>query len=174
MARAWHAFRFVAGMDDVRKLLKVIRHFDTAMLVTHDPAGGLRARPLSLAGHDPDGTLWFFTAHDSGKVWELAEDARTAVVMQGRRRYVSLSGFSELVSDRPKIRKLWRESFRPWFPNGPEDATAALLRVKPERAEFWDMSGLSGVQNRLRTLGALLRRKRASDGDTSFHRKVFV
>lgn len=39
-------------------------------------------------------------------------------------------------------------------------------------AEYWDLSGLSGVRYVADALGAMVRRQRASDdGDASYHQK---
>ena len=45
-----------------RKLVDLIRHFDTAMLVTESMQGGLHSRPLAVAEAGPDGSLAFSTA----------------------------------------------------------------------------------------------------------------
>ncbi|MCA9595133.1 MAG: pyridoxamine 5'-phosphate oxidase family protein, partial [Myxococcales bacterium] len=50
--------------NETSHLLDVVSQFETAMLVTHDLSGMLRARPMSIAEVEKNGTLWFFTAHD--------------------------------------------------------------------------------------------------------------
>lgn len=50
--------------DDEKKakLIALIRHFDTAMLVTQSSKGGLHSRPLAVAEAGQDGPLSFSTA----------------------------------------------------------------------------------------------------------------
>ena len=54
-----------ASNDKLRELLD---DFDAAMLVTRRPDGSLRSRPMAVADLDADGTLWFLTQADSGKM----------------------------------------------------------------------------------------------------------
>jgi len=53
-------------------------------------------------------------------------------------RYVSVSGTATLVRDRGTIERLWDQLYRAWFPQGVDDPELALLRVRVERAEYWD------------------------------------
>lgn len=108
------------------RLSELLDEFDTAMLVTRAADGRLRARPLSFAG-EHDGRLFFSTAADSPKVAELEDDARVAVTMQDRARYVSISGTAEVSDDRALVDRLWRESWRVWFPGGKDDPALRLL-----------------------------------------------
>jgi len=62
------------------------------MLVTQSIQGGLHSQPLAVADTGPDGSLSFSTAIESPKVAELEEDPRVYVVMQDRKRFVSVTG----------------------------------------------------------------------------------
>jgi general stress protein 26 len=157
----------------IDRLTEILSHFDTAMLVTHDEDGGIRARPLTVADHDADGSLWFFTASESGKTLEIRRDASVAVVMQDERRFVSVSGVARLDSSHERLKQLWRESFRPWFPGGPDDRSAIAVHVEPIAAEIWDLTGSKGMAYALHALRALVSRNRAdTPPDASFHVKV--
>ena len=49
-----------------------------------------------------------------------------------------MSGGSTLIYDRAKIEELWSAACKPWFPEGKDDPSLALLRVDVDDAEFWD------------------------------------
>ncbi len=68
------------------------------------------------------------------------------VCQKDHSRYLSLSGSAELVSSPAKVRELWKESYRSWFPRGAEDPELVLIAVRPEEAEYWDNRGLNGVR----------------------------
>lgn len=123
----------------------LVRDFDTAMLVTHTPDGGLRARPMAVAAVDAGGDLWFSTGMHSGKTGELVVDDHVAVVLQDGRRFVSVSGRARVVVDVARARELWRESWRPFFPGGPTDPELVLVHVHASEAELWDRRGLRGL-----------------------------
>lgn len=149
---------------------ELIDSFSTAMLVTHAPDGQLHARPLSIAQRDNDGALWFVTARPSGKVHEVEDDARVSVVLQAPHRFVSITGTAHRVDDSRKIKALWRESFRPWFPKGKDDPNITALRVDMTSAEYWDLAGINGVKYVADALKALVKGSSASDAaDTRYH-----
>ena len=129
--------------EHVRKL---IAGFDTAMLVTRTLDGAMRARPLSIADKAGDGTMYFSTAIESGKVHELEQDSRVAVVLQGSGKYVSLTGEAHIQRDRALIQQLWSESWRVWFPDGPDDPSLTLLVFEPQEADYWDAAGGTGLK----------------------------
>jgi hypothetical protein len=50
------------------------------------------------------------------------------------------------VCDREKLRSVWQERWRIWFPGGADDPQAVLLQVTAESGEFWDRGGLKAVK----------------------------
>jgi general stress protein 26 len=53
--------------------------------------------------------------------------------------YVTLLGTATVVTDLDQRRHHWREAFRPFWPDGPEDHDYALIRFEPERIEVMHM-----------------------------------
>src|SRR5262245_28734143 len=119
--------------------VELLRKFHSAMLVTATGTGEMHARPMALAEVMEDGRVWFITASDSPKVHEIENDAHVSITAQdGDSCFVALSGRAELVHDVTRVKQLWREPFRAWFPGGPSDPTIELIAVTPERGEYWD------------------------------------
>jgi general stress protein 26 len=139
-------------------LREIIDSFDTAMLVTRAPDGGLRSRPLAIADAEPDGELYFATHIDSGKIDEIEADARVNVSMQGKTKFVSVTGRARIERDRTLIARLWEDSWRIWFPQGKDDPGLCLLHIEPEEAEYWDNSGARGLRFLFDAAKALLQR----------------
>jgi len=150
------------------RLSKLVSQFDTAMLVTRT-GDGMRARPLSIADRQPDGTIYFSTAIESPKVHELEADPHVDVVMQDGRRFVSVSGTASIVRDRALIAQLWKPSWAVWFPKGPDDPSLCLLRVDPSEAAYWDMTGTVGVRYILEMAKAFVTRTRPPSDDDLRH-----
>ena len=128
------------------RLHELVSKFSTAMLVTRTREGGMRGRPLAIAGKRNDGGLYFSTAIESPKVDELEADAHVAVTMQDGRRFVSLSGVARLVQERALIEELWAEDWKVWFPKGKDDPSLAILVIEPREAAYWDTSGTTGLR----------------------------
>lgn len=126
---------------DIEKLRELIKGIRVAMLTTTDTDGHLRSRPMMTQDADKfDGDVWFFTDHDSAKIGEIERDRHVNVSYSDpdSQRYVSLSGTASLLRDQAKARELWSPIAKGWYPDGPEDPKLALLRVRVEKAEYWD------------------------------------
>jgi general stress protein 26 len=123
-----------------RKLRKLLKGFRVAMLTTVGPGGTLRSRPMVTARAQTDGDVWFLTRAGTPKVGEVEENHRVNVgyASNERGRYVSLSGTASLVRDPQQVADLWRKRHRKWFPEGKQDPDLAAMRVRIERAEYWD------------------------------------
>ena len=116
-----------------------------ALLTTADRDGGLHTRPVQTLHADSDGTLWFFTDWRSPKADELQHDVRVSLgyADPARNTYVAISGSGSLLRDVRKAKQLWNIEQRAYYPEGPDDARLAVLRVTLERAEYWIAPGLT-------------------------------
>jgi general stress protein 26 len=158
-------------MEPRARLSELLEKFDTAMLVTRTSDGRLRARPLSFAG-ELEGRLYFSTSVDSPKVAELQNEPRVAITLQDRLRYVSISGVAQIRDDRALVARLWRESWRVWFPGGKADPTLRILSVEPEAAEYWDQSGPHGLTHLAEMVRAYVTGSKPASGASSEDVKV--
>jgi general stress protein 26 len=137
----------MASMTDPKAAFDdVLAHFETAMLVTHTPEGEIRARPMALADAGADGDLWFITSVDSPKAEEIRTDQHVAASFQSKSRYLSITGRAEIVRDPARIRSLWNESYKAWFPKGADDPSIALVHLIALRGEYWDSHGVRGIE----------------------------
>lgn len=151
--------------DPKEHLHDVITHFDEAMLITRTREDGLHARPMVIAHAEGDGSLWFVTPVDSGKVDEMLEDPRTSVTMQGGGRYLAASGQAQIVRDPAQIARLWKPTWKPWFPEGKDDPSLVLIHLATERAEYWDRAGAKGIAYVFEAAKAMAQGRRAGQGD---------
>lgn len=129
--------------EQIEKVSDLLKDFSTAILITHDSAGTIHARPMAIADLTEPCDLWFITKDESAKVHEIESDTRVQVVgqMDGT-IYFSLAGRASLVRDRARIEAVWKESLRVWFPEGKTDPHLVLIHVIPDRAEYWDNHGI--------------------------------
>lgn len=133
--------------DNRTHFVELLKQFDTAMLVTHAEGDQIRARPMEVARIDDDGTVWFISGKDSGKIHEIADDQQISVVCQNdRKAYLSLSALARVIRDRAVIAELWQESFQVWFPGGKDDPNIALIAARPEQGEYWDNEGFRKIE----------------------------
>ena len=57
----------------------------------------------------------------------------------GRDAYVSVGGEARVVDDRAKKEQLWSKLAEAWFPDGVDDPELALVEVRIDHAEYWDV-----------------------------------
>jgi len=127
--------------DSLEKLREMIKDIDFCMLTTIDEQGDPHSRPMSSNGDiDPNGDIWFFTGASSHKVSEIENSPKVNVSFADPKnhRYVSVTGSAQLTRDAKKIEELWRPEFKMWFPKGKDDPEIALMRIRLEKAEYWD------------------------------------
>jgi general stress protein 26 len=122
---------------DLVRLGELIADMRMAMLTSAGDDGALVSCPMEALEMDGEGALWFFTDLRS----DLAERLRAVNLSfadEARGTYVSLSGRGEIAKDSVRIDRLWKLRDRAAFPEGPRSRHLALLKVVPEKAEFWD------------------------------------
>ena len=126
--------------DQIDHLKDLIDGIRIAMLTTVDDDGAPWSRPMAIQEREFDGDLWFFTSADSEKIEHIERNARVGVSFSkpSDNEYVVMAGTASVSNDRDKIRELWSEPARAWFPDGPDSPTLRLIRVAADRAEYWD------------------------------------
>jgi general stress protein 26 len=127
-----------AAKKKVRELIKDAR---IAMLATRGEDGFFHARPMATSKAEFDGTLWFLTDERTHKVDQLEADSEVLVTYtdDSKQSYVSLAGQGAIVRDRAKLKELWSEPARAWFPKGLEDPNLVAMRIDVAIAEYWDV-----------------------------------
>ena len=125
---------------DRRKVWELIKDINIALLVTTSKEGPLHGRPMAAMNKEFNGELWFASRDGTPKLNEIAEHTQVLLAYSEPKsqNYVSVSGSARIVHDKEKVKELWSEPVRVWFPQGPEDPNIALICVKVESAEYWD------------------------------------
>lgn len=144
--------------------IELLKDFKTATLITLGLGGGLHGRPMAIGRIEDDGTIWFLSDIQSGKITELASDTRALVSLTDSDKYVVMTGEVELVRDTEKAKALWKEAFRAWF-KGPDDPALTLLRFEPDEGEYWNNAGAQGIKQAFRAAKAYVTGERLRDTD---------
>lgn len=145
---------------DLKRLRKLIKGARVAMLTTVGPDGTLRSRPMATLKAPFEGDVWFFTRATAPKADEIRDNDRVNVSFSDGddNRYLSISGTASLVRDTARLEQLWSGRLKNWFPDGKKDPDLALLRVRVDRAEYWDAKTAAMVH-----LGGLVRSSLGGD-----------
>jgi len=111
-----------------------------AMFTFRDQYDHLVSQPMTKQQIDAEGGIWFFV-NSTSELWDsIAHQPEVNVSFSDAddSNYVSVSGRAERVVDRAQVEKLWNPMVQAWFPAGPGDQHAVLVRVDPHAAEYWD------------------------------------
>ena len=137
-----------AGNGAEKKLRKLVKGARVAMLTTVAPDGALRSRPMAALKGPLGEELWFFTRASAPKADEIRDNDHVNVAFADAEsnRYLSVSGRASVVKDPARIAELWSGRLKAWFPDGKKDPDLALLRVRVDRAEYWDSKKAGMVQ----------------------------
>ena len=124
------------------RLGELIQDINVAMITTVGLDGALHSRPMFTRRLENDENLWFFTSEDSLKAHEVSDEHQVNVTYSEpkHQRYVSVSGTATIVRERPLMHRLWHPMVRSYFPQGLDDPKLALLRVRIESAEYWEVA----------------------------------
>ena len=133
--------------DTLWDLIKDIRF---GMLAHRTSGGMLHAHPLTTQNKalDEQSELYFFIPKQ-GELYERLQtdgNVNVAYADPGADSYVSLSGQARFSEDQAKKEALWSPMAKAWFPDGPTDPNLALLVIKLQHAEYWDVEESKMVQ----------------------------
>ena len=132
----------LSGAEGRKKIAELIKGIHVCMLTTAGTDGSFDARPMATQEAEFDGTVWFLTHGESGKVAEIADDAHVSLLYSdtGNSKYVTAKGRASVSKDKTKIHELWNPMFKAWFPGGEEDPSISVLKVTISEAQFWTAS----------------------------------
>ena len=152
-------------------LYDLLKDFDTAMLVTRSDDGHMHARPMAVAELRPNADAYFVTSSDSPKVAEIDANPNVTLTFQSSSQFASLSGLASIVRDRALIDRLWKETWKVWFPKGKTDPTISMLKFSAEDGEYWDNAGAQGLKYVFEAAKAYAKGERPTS-DQKQHAKV--
>ena len=132
---------------DCDKLWSLIKGIKVGMLVTQGD-DLLHARPMHLVQDSFEGTIWFYSSDQSGKIDEIHHGRDVCLTFEdhGNETYVSLTGTSEITRDRAIIDRYWNPFISAYFPGGKDDPALCLLKIDMNAAEYWDTTSSRMVQ----------------------------
>jgi general stress protein 26 len=119
---------------------KHVKDIGTCMMVTTNPDGSVRARPMRGVADQQAGAIWFFSDKQTEKEEDVRRDPRACLTFADThdQTYVSLSGRISLIHDREQIAAHWTEGAEIYYPNGKDDPEIVLMKFRAESGEYWD------------------------------------
>ena len=127
-------------------LYELIEGIETCMMTTRRYDGRLVSRAMQVQRRE-QGTadLWFMTSTETHKLDELEaqSEVNLAFYNSKSREWVSVSGTATVMTDRDKIRELYKPDWKMWLGDqggdrngGPNDPRIALIFVEAHSVEY--------------------------------------
>ncbi len=123
-----------------KNIRELIADHTVVGFITIGEDGKPNCRAMMTQEAEPDMDLWFATRLDSEKVDELRKNPNVGLYYYNAETwaYVTIGGTVEVIKDSARFKKYWKEEWRRWFPNGPDDPAAVLLKVDAEVVTYED------------------------------------
>ncbi|MFT3934939.1 MAG: pyridoxamine 5'-phosphate oxidase family protein [Chitinophagaceae bacterium] len=128
----------------IEKLKELTSSIDMCIFCTGVKSNaGASSRPMSTAGVDDNGNIWFFSDKNSEKNQEIASDSRVQLFYShpGKSSYMVIDGTATISFDKQKIDSLWTPLAKTWFKEGKDDPNISLIKVSNVNAHYWDTKG---------------------------------
>lgn len=120
----------------------IIRQIEYCFVITQNDSGSPNARVMEPFAPENDWTIWLGTRPESRKIHEMLKNPRItlAYYYPSDTAYVTVQGVGHLETDINLRRKYWNETWRSFFPDGPEGDDYTLIRFEPDRIELLDFA----------------------------------
>lgn len=100
-------------------------------------------RALALGAADGTDTIWFSTSMVSKKVRQLAANPRASIYGVDFEGYseIRLFGTVEILTDMESKKKVWKDGYTEYWPDGIESPDMGVLKFTTLRGEYSSVSG---------------------------------
>lgn len=147
------------GTEAAKKIKELVGEAKTCFFCTDLNSGGqFTTRPMSVQTVDESGVLWFMSADDSHKNYEIQNDSYVQLLFQGSAyaEFLSIYGRATITKDKAKIKELWQPTLKTWFTEGVDDPRISVISVTPQDGYYWDNKHGSVVAFAKQIAGAVM------------------
>jgi general stress protein 26 len=127
----------------IKKLQLLVQDVNTCMFISSGKSAKHSTRPMAVVDIDAQGNLWFFTSKDSNKVKDIENDQQVQLVFASPAKsiFIDVHGRASVETDRNYIEEKWTPLVKAWFPEGKDDPSLCLIKVKADEAHYWSVEG---------------------------------
>ena len=152
-------FKDLEGKEAFRKIKELTEKATTCFFCTKINTGGpFSTRPMSVQKVDDDGVIWFLSANDSHKNYEILTDSFIQLLFQGSdySDFLNLYGRASINQDKEKIKELWEPILKTWFTDGVDDSRLSVIKFEPQEGYYWDTKHNMAIGLIKRVTGAIM------------------
>src|SRR4029453_3518149 len=104
-----------------QRVRALIERASVAMLINVDERGAHTGRPMLPLFLQNDPHIYFLTHQSSRKVTQLTARPQVGLTIVSANCYIVMAGSVHISPESELIRRLWRPTYRAWFPEGKDD-----------------------------------------------------
>jgi len=126
--------------EAVAKLKELAENMRVCMFCTRLTSSPFSTRPMGISEVDEEGKLWFLSAVDSTKNFEILQDEKVHLIFSNpsSSQFLSVYGEADIYTDEKSIEKAWTPLAKAWFLEGKDDPALTVIRVYPLDVHYWD------------------------------------
>lgn len=126
--------------EAITKLKELAEEIDFCFFCTNVKSEQPDSTPMSVQEVDDEGSIWFLASLASTKCENIKTDNAIQLYFSSPKdfKFLAVVGDADLVRDEKRIDKYWNKMVEGWFEKGREDPNIILIRVKPQKAHYWD------------------------------------
>jgi len=128
----------LAANEAKSRVLQILEKNPFVSLATFGDNDWPDVRVLLVAAKDGVDSIWFATGTESAKIAQLQKNPKAAIYgfdMEAMTEF-RLFGTVELLSDAASRRKIWRDDFIQYFPDGVDSPTMIVLRFDTDHGVY--------------------------------------
>lgn len=145
--------------EAIKKIKEIAEKAESCFFCTAAAIGeSAGARPMSVQKIDEQGSLWFLSSIDGHKNKEIAIDPEVKLYFQGSQHseFLQLTGTARILTDKAKIRELWKPVMKTWFTEGEDDPRISVLQITPSVGYYWDNKHGKAIAGIKMLIGAMV------------------
>ena len=157
----------MSGKIPNEQIWKLMNDIGIAMIVSHSGQGDeIRARPMAARPMVDDHAIYFLTDADAPKDHEIANNANVCLSFADPKgnRFASVTGTAQVFADSAMVARVWK-TFDKAFWTDATDARIRVIRVTPDRGEYWEGAGLIASVVSMLTAGAKHERPKLGESE---------
>ena len=156
----------MSAKDPSEQIWRLMQDVGVAMVVTHCVNGEtVRARPMSARPEIDDNAIYFLTDADAAKDHEIEDNSSVCLAFADpkNQRYVSVTGTAEIFANAELADRVWSPIDKAFWKDA-NDPRIRVIRVTPDRGEYWEGAGVVASVVSMLVAGAKGRRPSLGEG----------
>lgn len=125
---------------------EIVSNCALCFVSSNDASGQINSRVVEILEIGEDLTIRFMTDSRTRKALEIRQEKPISLsfLSIADRGYVTIGTVPEVSADIALKQRIWKESLRTWFPNGPDDPYVVTVSCEPVWVELWSrMRGIA-------------------------------